>query len=175
MSTDEAERLEDVAYWWSGGFPGAFAAEYSRHPVEPRLYKAFQRVMLAMPDEDFDQFLGLKPTIVCQPAVNGTVYGYYIPVWPKDAEALRLRVIYFRPDLHKLSEDRLVRLVAHEVAHIILGHADLSGAKAGHGDMHAEEATDRKAESWGFKGAYSREHRRRLARRHQEAKQKRAQ
>ena len=172
--TAENERDEDIEYWWSGGFPGAFAADYFRVPVQPKLYRAFQRVLRAMPSEDFDRFVGLQPTIVCQPVVTGAVYRYVIPVWPPKADMVCLWVLYFRPNLQRLSEESLVRLVAHEVAHLILGHADQGGYTVGTGDVHAEEAADRKAEAWGFKGAYSREHRRRLARRHEEAKQKRA-
>ena len=144
--------------------------------MEPRLRRAFERILLAMPKEGFDRFMRLHPTIVCQPAINGAAYSYYIPVWPqgrKAPKAVHLRVIYFRPDLDKLSDQRLVRLVAHEVAHLMLGHAEAGGAVAGEGDMHAEEAADRQAEAWGFKGAYSAEHRRQLAKRHKQAKEHR--
>ena len=161
----EAERIEDIDYWWHGGFPGAFAADFRTNPLEPRLYGAVRRVLLAMPDEDFERFFTLGPQIVCQPAaVEGTLWRYFVPVMPKMKQAI-VRVIYFSPEIRKWSAERLVRLVAHEIAHLILGHAD-SPQAAGHGDVHAEEATDRKAESWGFQGAYSKAERRRLATRH---------
>jgi hypothetical protein len=41
-----ASRQEDIASWWGGGFPGAFSLV---HPLEGRLYRAFQQVLLAMP------------------------------------------------------------------------------------------------------------------------------
>jgi hypothetical protein len=173
-STWAQERLEDIEYWWSGGFPGAFAADYRGGPaVEPKLYAAFRRVLLAMPDDDFDRFLSLRPTLICQPAINSAAYSYHIPVFPPKAKEMILRVLYFRPDLSTFSEDRLARLVAHEVAHLILGHAETGGGVAGGGDIHGEEAADRQAEAWGFRGAYSMAHRRRHAERHKRAKERR--
>lgn len=169
----EDERPKDIEYWWSGGFPGAFALERRGRLVQPRLFGAFRRVLLAMPEDDFERFMEMSPTVVCQPVIHGAAYSYYLPVVP-GAQSVRLYVLYFRPDLEKFSDDKLARLVAHETAHLVLGHAAEAGRQAvGDGEVHAEEAADRKAESWGFKGAYSREHRRRLARQDKEAKEKR--
>lgn len=167
----EADRIGDIDYWWAGGFPGAFAAEFRDNPVEPRLYAAVRQVLLAMPDDDFERFFTLRPQIVCQPlALEGTLWRYFVPVMPGMTEAV-VRVIYFTPAIRKWSAERLARLVAHEFAHLILGHADSLQA-VGHGDIHAEEATDRKAESWGFQGAYSSAERRQLATRHKRDKQR---
>jgi hypothetical protein len=166
MTNPTDGREEDIQFWWEGGFPGAFGADYVAHPIEPRLFAAFCLVLLAMPEDEFERFLELRPTIVCQPALDGASFRYSFPVMPGQKEAV-LHVLYFRPDLHKFSEGKLLRLVAHETAHLIFGHRAIG---PGDGDVHPEEAADRKAESWGFKGAYSKEHRRRLAREHELAK-----
>jgi hypothetical protein len=130
------ERDEDIEYWWSGGFPGAFAADLVSQPVEPRLRDAFRRVLLAMPGEECERFLELRPTIVCNPGADGMAYRYFVPVMPGQ-EDVTISVLYFRPDLHKFSDAKLLRLVAHETAHLILGHG---AAAPGHGDVHQEEA-----------------------------------
>jgi hypothetical protein len=163
----QLERISDIEYWWSG-IHGA-AADSSRRPSEPRLFAAFRRVLLAMPDDDFERFMELSPTVIFQPAVEGTVYSYWLPIIP-GADHVVLRVIYICPDLRKWSDERIVRLVAHEAAHLVLGHADAGSYGPGKGEIHAEEETDRKAESWGFKGAHSGAHRKRLATQHERDK-----
>jgi len=165
---EREERLEDIEYWWSGGFQGAFAAESRAEFLEAKLYEVVKRVLLAMPEEDFEVFLLLRPQIVCQPlAVHGAIWRYVIPVMPGMKEAI-VRVVYFTPAFGKWSADRLTRLVAHEFAHLVLGHD--SPHVTGHGDIHAEEATDRKSESWGFRAAYSRKERQELADHHRQDK-----
>ncbi len=166
---DREERFEEIEYWWSGGFPGAFAADFRTAPIEPRLFAAFTRVLLAMSPDEYEEFMHLGPTIVCQPGVDGTAFRYSVRVSPGEKVA-PLHVLYFAPDLRKWSDDRLASLVAHEVAHMMLGH--WGGLEVGAGDMHGEEAAERLAESWGFKGAYSKAHRRRLAARHAAAKER---
>src|SRR5438046_7411608 len=117
----QLERISDIEYWWSG-IHGA-GADSSRRPSEPRLFAAFRRVLLAMPDDDFERFMELSPTVIFQPGVEGTVYSYWLPIIP-GADHVVLRVIYICPDLRKWSDARIVRLVAHEAAHLVLGHAD---------------------------------------------------
>jgi len=173
MSEPESieERDEEIDYWWHGGFSGAFAADHKDRPLELRLFAAARKVLLAMPQDDFELFFSLRPQVVCQPlAVEGTIWRYYVPVMPGMKEAI-VRVVYFTPNFGRWAAERLERLVAHEFAHLVLGHAD-SPVAAGHGDIHAEEATDRKAESWGFRGAYTRAERQRFARRHERDKRR---
>ena len=163
------EREEDINYWWNGGFSGAFFMDSLDNPVEPKLKAAFRRVLLAMPDEDYHGFLTLRPQVVCQPVLDGTLWSYRRPVMPGQTE-IRIYVLYFAPEVGTYSEERLTSTVAHETAHLILGH--VGGTAAGHGEAHAEELTDRKVESWGFKAAYTDAERRELAERHRRARER---
>lgn len=83
-----------------------------------------------MTQDEFDGFMELSPTIVCLPSVNGPAFAYAMPV-PSGAEVATLHVLYFAPTLWKKRDDRLTDVVAHEVAHLVLGHAGIDVA-AGH-------------------------------------------
>ena len=152
--TEHNERLKKIDDWW-GGFPGAFAC-VSR--LEDRLRLAFRRVLLAMREEDFEHFMELNPTIVCEPHLNGSHYTYYLPV-PPGADGVTLHVLYFAPGIGRKSDDALAALVAHEAAHLGLRHDE------SHGGPEDEAAADALAEKWGFRKSYSACHLKKMGKR----------
>lgn len=64
-------------------------------------------------------------------------------------ECLVARVIYLSPTLEKLSQDIVVALAAHELAHALLGHSEFSGMTKEEFEAREEE-TWKQAEKWGF-------------------------
>lgn len=88
-----------------------------------------------MPDEDFECFMERRPTIICQPGINGAAYSFHLPVLPGSSEAV-LHVLYFGRHISRSTDERIARLVAPETAHLVLALA----------------------EKWGFRGSYSKRH-----------------
>jgi hypothetical protein len=152
MTTDE--RAEDIEHWWSGGFPGSF--EFA-DGVEARVYRAFRRVLLAMPEEHFDRFMELRPTIVCAPETHGKVFRLRA-VAPPSSEVVQMwiNVIYLSPNVTRWSDEALASTIAHEIGHLILGHHEMGFAPVNQGwSAQRERAADDLAHSWGFRRAYS--------------------
>ncbi len=145
------EREEDIAYWWEGGFPGAF---HYVDPTESRLYAAFKKVLLAMPDEHFEKFTASDVTIVCLPKTSATIFRHSLVAPPgEEPRRLHMGVIYFAPHIGRYTDNHLAEIVAHEVAHVVLGH--WSGEVRGEERADLEEAADRLSSEWGFKPRYS--------------------
>jgi len=149
------DRIEDIDYWWSGGFPGSFDfADGS----EERIYKAFRRVLLALSAEHFERFMGLDPTIICIPSTRGKVFRLrqVAPASQKPVEMF-VNVIYLAPGVGRWTDATLAGTVAHEVGHLILGHHELGAHTPQEQGWSAsrESAADDLAESWGFGRRYS--------------------
>jgi hypothetical protein len=155
---NQNDRDEDIDYWWTGGFVGFFTC---RDPLEDRLRHSFHVVLNQIPEEDFDTFMGCDPALICNPGVNGEVGRIWIPVVPGQDHAERV-FIYFSENLGCQTDEFLVSLVAHETAHVVLGHFDHSH----YGGYDDEKSADALVMKWGFKPSYSeREFKRMKARR----------
>ncbi len=64
---------------------------------------------------------------------------------------IKINVIYFAPWVTRMSEKALADTVAHEVAHLILGHHDDMNSQTSKVEVDA----DILAVKWGFKRSYS--------------------
>ena len=148
MRSQNEKRLQQIQYWWEGGFPGTF---FDDDPLEGRLLHAFRTVLVAMPLGDFVRFLEASPTIVCPGGARAMVFRYRVPT-SMDGESVSVNVMYFNPESMRRSTERsLVNTVAHETAHLVLGHQDRRDGK----NVDAEAAADALAVSWGFQPCYS--------------------
>jgi len=86
-------------------------------------------------------------------SAHGTICELYFPV-PLNTKEIRRIVILLNFALMKnegKTDSDMMDTVAHEVAHIILGHHDIKG----HDDPAGEKAADNLTEKWGFKRAYN--------------------
>jgi hypothetical protein len=141
-----------------------------------RLFVAFRRVLLAMSSKQFQVFQIANPTIVCRPVDHGFTFVHRIPViidiedgvpvignlkpTTKDFGPLGVStqlqaqrvvsVIYLGPSIFRMSDVRLADVVAHEVAHVILGHPEMAAGIRPQtvGNADAERAADALAERW---------------------------
>lgn len=142
------DRNEQVDTWLEGGWPGA--ANFTEGE-EQRLHQAFRTVLYAMPSEDFDRFDAANPTVVCPTHVNGCVFSYCVFV-PDGIPCGRVNVIYLSPSLFRKTDKRLTDIVAHECAHIVLGHHENPGTDS---PRAREQEADDLSASWGFRRTYS--------------------
>ncbi len=82
----------------------------------------------------------------------GLVHPFYPPIDPKAA----LIVVYLSPRLESLTQSRVDRVVAHEFAHAILGHADdgetfpTDAAPKYCRDFPSEISADELIGTWGY-------------------------
>jgi hypothetical protein len=151
--SDHDNRLEQIDEWWEGGFPGAFRTG-SR--LESRIRKAFSTVLLAIPDDDYDQFFQRPPTLVCQPETRACVFQLWLPRTPGDERGADAVIIYLNaPLLAKEREASLVRTIAHECAHFIRRDYLTYGVDNPSAGRDIEQGADDKSQSWGFGRAYS--------------------
>jgi hypothetical protein len=155
-------RRQRIDSWWENGFPGAFAVDDGH--VERRVRAAFERVLTAISSRDFGRFMqghgGHGPTLVCLPYVHGLVFTYFVPALPPTTGG-NLTMIYLAPIVSRLSNRSLDDLVAHECAHVVLGHTTNFHH---HGGAKDEAEADRKVRAWGFRASYVAVHLRQLRR-----------
>ena len=149
----DPKRKANIADWWEGGFSGGC---FCVKPLEHRLRHAFERVLEQLPAEAFAAFLAVEPTVVCPAGASANLFILRAVVPPSEQpqEAL-VTVMYFDPTAAtRKSDAALLNTVAHEVAHVVLGH-HRTGLNPFHRNSDDEEAADRLLESWGFKRRYT--------------------
>jgi len=149
----DPKRRDDFATWWEGGFPGAF---FRIDPLEDRLRHAFMKVLDRIPAEAFAAFMEADPTIVCPvgPSAQAFALGAAVPPSDEPQEAF-VTVLYFDPiSSIRKSDAALLKTVAHEAAHVVLGHHRMRWIP-NHSESDNEEAADCLSERWGFKRCYT--------------------
>ena len=150
---DKEERIVDIEYWWGDASSGSF--DYGGG--EQRVYSAFQSELLALPEEDFELFLEQRPFLLCLPKIRGKVFRKLIAV-PLGAKEMQVNFIYLPPNVKRLSEKNLVNTIAHEIAHLILGHQNIGGKPR----SETEAGADALSVRWGFEPCYSKSQLRQL-------------
>jgi len=96
------------------------------------LQSAFVAVLGGIPEIDAETFLARDPIIVCLEGCMAQVSCQWVrPRWQHEGGRVRIPIIHFVIDLTRQMPDAVAFLVAHEVAHIVLGHLD-DGEKAHH-------------------------------------------
>lgn len=154
MDQEKREREQGIRAWWEDDHPGLplLSREEDRDVLLRRLFNAFRRVLLAMSEEQFQKFLyEINPTVVCRFTDNGCAFRHTVTAIsdsPEKPVTRYLNVIYLAPWVFRRSDERLADLVAHEVAHHILGHP--ATMFSGNQEKDEEKADDL-AEQWGFK------------------------
>ena len=139
------DREQTIRTWWEYMDQGGLD-----HDVEDsvgRLYRAFRKVLERTSDEELQRFWDLSPQLICLRS-RGKVFRAHANV----------PVIYLAPSVLKMSETNLVNMIAHEVAHVLLGHHEDVGA------VDFEEKADDMVEKWGLKRSYPQTRRRKRAR-----------
>jgi hypothetical protein len=149
VATEESmDRGEWVDDWFEEGWPGANSFAEGE---EVRLHQALRAVITAMPEEDFDRFNAANPTIVCKPHVNGAVFSYAVFA-PAGMPHGRVNVLYLSGSLFRMGDRQLTDVVAHECAHIVLGHHAIILTD---NPRACEVEADGLSASWGFRRTYS--------------------
>ncbi len=144
---DKEERIVDIEYWWGDASSESF--DYGEG--EKRVYSTFQQVLLTLPEEDFELFLEQRPLLLCFPKIRGKVFRRLIAV-PPGAKKLQVSFIYLFPNVNRLSEKNLVITIAHEIAHLVLGHQNIKDRP----NSETEAEADALSVRWGFEPCYSR-------------------
>jgi len=152
---DEKERKNDIDYWWTDAIGNSF--DYGN---ERRVHLAFRHVLLALPDKDFEHFMEQRPLLLCLPQLLGKTFRRLFPI-PPGAEPIKVNFIYLSPNIDRWSEKNLVNTIAHEIAHLVLGHQDIRDAK--HKPRSETEAeADALSKKWGFGPSYTKSRLRQL-------------
>lgn len=150
----DARRDERIELWWEdvSGWEGLMVDS----ETEARLFQAFRQVLQAMPGEMFRQFLALDPVVMC-PDESAFVIDCPSPRFREHSRPL----IYFAPTIARMTDHNLVDRVAHEMAHVILGHyrQDLRLRRS---PRTCEAEADQLSQQWGFRPRYTRAMLRRL-------------
>jgi hypothetical protein len=143
MSNDEQWESFRYNYIETGWF------DYDRYKTIAAMRKLSERI----PEDVLDN---LPPLTVFAP--SAVLLGHVLPHGTGDS-----LFVYLSPRLESKSQTEVDFTVAHEFAHVVLGHY-MPGATnhppgvvvQGHGDVPSEKDADRLAESWGFKSAQKR-------------------
>jgi len=131
-------RADRIACWWED-VTGA-ACFHMTAGTEARLQAAFTTVLAALSDEQAEAFFFRNIAVLCFEDARGAAFRF---------EALPGGYIWLDADAVRDDPD-LDFLLAHEIAHTILGHAD---EQHGDADDDHERAADDLAKSWGFRRA----------------------
>ena len=141
--TSDGDRTTRIREWLNR------ACESSGHGlvVPVHLRDALSAVLRSIPEIDAQTFLAYDPIVVCLEGCMAQVSCQWArPRWQHEGGRVRIPIIHFVIDLTRQMPDAVVFLVAHELAHIVLGHLD-DGEKTYH-QREAEAAL--KVAQWGF-------------------------
>ncbi len=144
---DKEERIIDIEFWWGD----ASSESFDEGEGEKRVYSTFQQVLLTLPEEDFELFLEQRPLVLCQSKIRGKVFRRLIAV-PPGAKEMQVNFIWLSPTVSRLSENNLANTVAHEIAHLVLGHQNIKDRPRSEIEAEADALSVR----WGFEPCYSR-------------------
>jgi len=141
--TSDGDRTTHIREW----FDRACGSPGHRLVVPLHLQDALSVVLGGIPGIDAQTFFARGPIIVCLEGCMAQVSCHSArPRWQHEGGRVRIPIIHFVIDLTRQMPDAVVFLVAHEVAHIVLGHLD-DGEKS-HIQREAEVAL--KVAEWGF-------------------------
>jgi hypothetical protein len=126
-----------------------------------RICGAFKNVLSRLNEEDLERFVyNINPTIIHFGRWhNACVFTLYIPPNPSEEHKLTpVNVIYLSPDFDQDPDERLQDIIAHEIAHLFLGHPEKTNT-LGDGDPEVKAAeiemeADTLSTSWGFSPCY---------------------
>ena len=127
------EREAAITAWW--GSLDQQTLDIGDRRID-RLYSAFHKVVRCLDDEQFLRVDSMQA--ICLPATRGKVF-----------RTLEGSVAIFFDGYKTFRARDLVSLVAHEVAHVVLGHHD-DGYGGAHSNADAERQADDLVESWGL-------------------------
>ena len=141
--TSDADRTTRIWEW----LDRACGSPRRRLVVQLHLQDALFAVLGRIPELDAQMFLAYDPILVCLEGCMAQVSCQWArPRWQHEDGHVRIPIIHFVIDLTRQIPDAIVFLVAHEVAHIVLGHLD-DGEKA----VPLREAeVALKVAQWGF-------------------------
>ena len=133
----EEKRKNQFSDWWDGDYSDDRYIDLEQEDAV-KLRAAFELVFNKMPNDDREAFIEESPKIICSDHY-GMVIHFRVDRFPMTA-------IYLRHDLIHL--DHCVDTIAHEMAHVVLGH---------HKEpiRNYERLADDRSESWGFKRCYT--------------------
>jgi hypothetical protein len=137
---------EDFRDWWSE------ASEWVQlsYTQQEKLRKVFFRVLSKISALHRERFLEESPIVICSDH-KGMAVNFWRPVHEK-LGMISLGIIILRHDI--VSHPGFIDTVAHEAAHIVLGHHKIPGGAI---DLRYEQekGADDLSASWGFNRCYS--------------------
>jgi hypothetical protein len=139
-----SERESDIENWWGAGGNLLTGAHHNR------LFAAFRHVLMLLPDDDFDRFMELRPIILCFPEA-GRAFQFLHPV-PPEQRQVRAIYVHISPECVSWETEELLNTIAHETAHLILGHPEMRPPQLRH---ETEAEADALSMKWGFKACYT--------------------
>ncbi len=131
-----------IYQWWDR----ARGASGSRDQGPLDLRDAFVTVLLHISIEHFERFLRVNPTVIFLQDCLAQVAYQLVPTEFPEPHTRRAFTIYFNIDLTRQTRDALRPLVAHEVAHIVLGHLDYPRKPR----QQCETEVAAQLQEWGF-------------------------
>ena len=138
---ESVEENEDREYWVARLLDGYFNLWVEVEFVAPLL-----SVVNRMPLPALKQLIDKEPVLFApEPNIGGRVY----PA-PSPGFAGRF-IVYFSPDLLSRPQAYIEAVIAHEFAHLVLGHDEIPCQDARERALEDEKVADELAESWGFK------------------------
>jgi hypothetical protein len=150
--SEPTTRLDEIDRWWGDdlGGPGVWTLTQEE---QDRLRGAFTTVLGRLPVDDFEVFMRREPALVCVRDARGTAMTFRrdVPSEPCSWTHTELYVIYLNPDVLADRDEALADTVAHETAHVVLGH---DGVREQPRSVQ-EAAADEQAVRWGFARRYS--------------------
>jgi hypothetical protein len=108
----DVARDEPIERWWED-----VSSWLGLQAEETRLFERFRQVLRVIPADMFRQFLALDP-VVMRP--GELVFVIDCPS-PRSRERSR-PLMYFPPTIARMTDPHLLDRVAHEMAHVLLGH-----------------------------------------------------
>jgi len=119
--------------------------------VTERYKKIVCKTLQKIPKETRDKIL--EKTLFLTDTGWGCVHELCFPV-PLKAEIIKQTVVTFNfsnMEHEKISEESMMDVIAHECAHVILGHHTMEK----HSNGFNEREADNLSKKWGFKGTYT--------------------
>lgn len=122
----------------------------------PKTFEAVECVWRAASKSGDDKFQQLLHIFAPSPGISAEA----IP-WAECEYQRQGIIIYLAPNLEDKSQDEVNSIVAHEFAHLVLGHPwaqgqGSMGSESRHEDHPYEIEADKLVEKWDFKPAYHR-------------------
>lgn len=125
--------------------------------MDERLARAFKEILSHLSEDKLAQFIDdINPKVIYIGShSNACVFAMHVPPKPKEETGLtQLNALHLSASIEDVTDEELRDILAHEIAHLMLGHQVSIGFSSEGEEQCREIEADTLSVSWGFSPCY---------------------